>query len=345
MIASDPPNPIHVQLRRAAGTSAHPILNIPDDRWQSLTECAANKPQWLEMTPSDQLHVLNSGVKNGLFFIRFPPFQTLTISEPGRWNLEGDRSFAARHPLSWNYLRPESPNYWFKMAQKQVYLRRIEPWLAVLPSNATVLEVGGGIGRFSIEWLRRGFQVTHTDPNADALVMAMEHLTKTAGTFSLWHLGAERLSPLSNDEYDMVSAFEVFCYLSKPMEGLQEAMRVLQPGGLLFLSVETTTGASARGKTDSETPPDTFSAENDVWVHLYTQQRLEDELKRTGFEVESVQGVHYLLDGPHGETVDFDRLDEPEIREKIAEQDRIMDDGQHGIPRAILAVARKPHTS
>ena len=289
-----------------------------------------------------QVQTIVSGLQSNAFSIRFPPFQTPTISEPGCWNLEGDRAFATLHPLSWNYLLPQSPNYWLKKTQKQVYLNRIEDVLSSLQPGAPVLELGGGIGRFSIEWLQRGFHITHTDPNEQALALALEHLANAKSAFSIWQLSAENLKPLNDNCFEFVSAFEVFCYLTNPLEGLLEAARVLQPNGTLVLSVETAWGALARG--ESNTPPinNTYANEHDSWVHFYTRQRLREQLEKVGLEVESIQGVHYLLDGPYADQVDFERLHVDSVREELVLRDKQMDDGLHDTPRALLAIARKP---
>ncbi len=286
----------------------------------------------------------------GEVLLEFPPYKTPHISTPGVWNLTGDAAFAAEFPLSWNYLNPRSPNYELKRFQRRLYLERLAPWLEHLPKGTSILDLGGGIGRFSEAWMQRGWNVTLADPNNHALLLALSHLISTGGRFNIYHLAAEDISPLPDEHFHAVSAMEVFCYLSEPRTGIAEAARVLRPGGWLFASVESPIGAlephirHSREAINQALTHDHRAIENDMWVRYFTPDSLRAEVESVGLEVEAVIGTHYLPDGPMHHLVDVERLGESGYETALIELERLLQDSQQwqDAARAWVVVARKP---
>jgi len=282
--------------------------------------------------------------------IDFPPYKQPQISAPGSWNLKGDDAFANQYPLSWNYLHPDSPNFALKRFQRRLYLNRLEPWLNLLPSGASMLDLGGGIGRFSQAWLARDWNVTLCDPNAQALVLALSHLAPLGGRFALQQLAAENIASLPTEHFHAVSAMEVFCYLSTPTDGMAEAARVLRPGGLLFASVESPIGSlephvrHSRDAINDALIRDRLAIENDVWVRYFTPDTLREDMESVGLQVDAVIGTHYLPDGPMHHLVDVDRLGEPDYETALIELERLLQESKtwKDAARAWVVVARKP---
>jgi ubiquinone/menaquinone biosynthesis C-methylase UbiE len=293
---------------------------------------------------------LSAAASCGEIEIRFPPHQPPVLSEPGRWNLVGDQRFASEHPKSWDYLAAESPNFGLKHLQRCIYVDRFQPWLEQLAFGAAVLDMGGGIGRFALEWLERGHAVTLCDANEEALVTALGHLARQGGRFGLWHLSAEDLHPFEDEQFWAVSALELFCYLSCPEEGMREAARVLKPGGLLLASVESPVGSLDPGRVC--TPEDAENAlkntenrqEGDLWVRYFTQEGFKSALEGAGFVVEAVFGTHYLPDGPLHRLLEFDRFADPAYVDSVLKLERLLNESEQWgpYPRAWTAVARKP---
>jgi SAM-dependent methyltransferase len=293
---------------------------------------------------------LSAAAKAGQVTLEFPPFETPVLQEPGAWNLIGDAAFAEEYPDAWDTLSESSPNYALKRFERRLYLSHLTSWLESLPNGADVLDVGGGIGRFSQEWLRRGYRTSLSEPNGGALALALGHLARQGGAFSLWQLAAESLTPFADERFHLVSAMEVLCYLSDPQRGFGEAARVLRRGGLFVASVESPVGSLEPGVKHSL---DAIAAaqsvteqarEGDLWVRYFTAERLRAACESAGLVVETIIGTHYLTDGPLHHAVDVDRLGDAEYEEGLIGVEHVLAGSTRwaSAARAWLVVARKP---
>jgi ubiquinone/menaquinone biosynthesis C-methylase UbiE len=106
------------------------------------------------------------------------------------------------------------------------------------PPPAAVLDCGGGPGRYAIELAKRGYQVTLFDLSAANLNLARQK-AKAAGVASIsYEQGDARdLSRFPDDAFDAVLLFGPLYHLleeASRRQALVEAVRVLEPGGLLF---------------------------------------------------------------------------------------------------------------
>lgn len=99
--------------------------------------------------------------------------------------------------------------------------------LAVIPDGARVLDVGGGGGRIAAALEARGCLVTAAD---QAFAMARESGGVQAGAGQL---------PFPDHAFDAVAMIRLLHLLPKPerLKALQEALRVVKPGGFLALTV------------------------------------------------------------------------------------------------------------
>jgi SAM-dependent methyltransferase len=110
------------------------------------------------------------------------------------------------------------------------------------PPPARVLDCGGGLGRFSIELARRGYDVTLFALSPECLWLA-ESKAAEVGVHLRFEQGtATDLARFADDTFDAVLLMGPLYHLLKEHERLQalaEAHRVLKPGGTLFAAFIT----------------------------------------------------------------------------------------------------------
>lgn len=100
-----------------------------------------------------------------------------------------------------------------------------------LPSGAAVLDAGCGSGVFCALASQAGHRVTGLDASPALLELARQRVP--GGSFVGGDL--EQL-PFANDAFDAVTGFNSFQYAATPLLALQEAHRVLKPGGRLVMA-------------------------------------------------------------------------------------------------------------
>ncbi len=116
-----------------------------------------------------------------------------------------------------------------------VTLRALADYLPAPP--ATVLDSGGGPGRYAIELTRRGYTVTLLDLAAGNLAFAHERASEAGVVLdSTVHGDATALPPLPHAPYDAVLLLGPLYHLRTETArrmAVAEAWRVLRPGGVL----------------------------------------------------------------------------------------------------------------
>jgi SAM-dependent methyltransferase len=106
------------------------------------------------------------------------------------------------------------------------------------PAPADVLDIGGGPGRYAIELSRRGYSVTLVDLSQANLDMAARQAAEVGVSLhGALHANALDLSDFADGSFDAVLLMGPLYHLISLEERtrcIQEAKRVLKPGGLLF---------------------------------------------------------------------------------------------------------------
>lgn len=131
---------------------------------------------------------------------------------------------------------------WYTAHDDPVALLRAEsklrnPWvIRVLREQfsekpARVLDLGCGAGFLSNELARAGFAVTGVDASVESIEVARRY--DTAKTVNYVIGDANRLS-FENETFDAVCAMDFLEHVEDPLRAIQEASRVLKPGGLFF---------------------------------------------------------------------------------------------------------------
>lgn len=127
---------------------------------------------------------------------------------------------------------------WYEAHDHPVALLRAEnalrtPWVidSISHKKGKVLDIGCGAGLLTNALAKEGYNVTGIDLSESSLEMAQAF----DSTKSVEYLYANAYSlPFQDNAYDAVCAMDVLEHVQHPEKLLQEASRVLRPGGQLF---------------------------------------------------------------------------------------------------------------
>lgn len=272
----------------------------------------------------------------------------LVRSSEGFWNLVAYEKEWKQYPEYCDFMAVDSPVYLQKSFETQVYLKHMESHLKKLCDGSKLLDVGCGIGRFSVEIAKCGIEVHLADVSKHALLVARRRLKEHGIKSANYYLAeAENLEFIPSKTFSMVLAMELICYSSRPEKILKCIHRVLEPGGLLLISVENLHGAILG---DNRFEPDEVVkalVDNEsripgyLYVKYYTKRDLTELLKGNGFKVVSIDGCQYTSAGPFDalarKGLEIGNDDALHELERFCTSDPIL----RRLPRVWFAVARK----
>ncbi len=215
-------------------------------------------------------------------------------------NLVGAGKYWLESPEWMDFLDPEAPNHADKLLERSLYLARWVPHLQSLGPKR-VLDLGGGIGRFTTWLLDQGLDVDLVDPDLRSLWRAVTSSAGRPGRLDVHWSTGEQLPDLP--QVDAVIATEVLCYVEDPAVVLANIMRVLRPGGLLLCSVEARWGWALAEDCHYDTIEQYLGDDGivhvpgDRWVQTYEGEQFQELLEQAGLRVEAMVPSHYVLSG------------------------------------------------
>jgi SAM-dependent methyltransferase len=115
----------------------------------------------------------------------------------------------------------------------------LQPWLLAqmdLPPQASVLEIGCGVGSFWItnrDGIPPGWRVTLTDSSPGMVSEAERRLSAQRPGFTFAKVAAENL-PFPDATFDAVFAHFMLYHVDDRSRAIREMARVLRPGGQLY---------------------------------------------------------------------------------------------------------------
>jgi len=275
-----------------------------------------------QMTPTDnRLQIIHDGGATDS-----PPLD----------NLVGMVKSWQDHPEWLDFLCPDAPNYNEKKLERDLYLHH---WASWIPTAGHVLDLGGGVGRFTTWLLDQGLSVDLVDPDLRSLWRALQHAAGRAGKIDLHWSTGESMPDIG--PFDAVIAAEVLCYVEDPKAVLDRIAHCLKPNAPLLLSVEARWGwaqslDAAPGTLPALLTDGIVHVPGDRWIRTYTQAELFELL--SDWEVAMIAPTHYASSGPFEAAAGSLSLDELLVVEEAL---RRRDETKH-LNRAWMAVARKP---
>ena len=249
--------------------------------------------------------------------------------DPGLHNVLGyERAFAA-DPAGMDFLDPTSSYHNLKALGAAVYCDIFDRHLAGVSPAAHALDLGCGIGRFTLPLSARLGHITAIEACRSALARCAAHL-ESAGRDNVELIWADCswLADLPSAAFDILFAVELICYTAAPDEVLRQLARVARPGALLFLSVEAAPGALC----GAPLPGPGFAARAmageawieplDRYVRYYTRDALRALVTAAGWEVVEEFGTHFFGEGPLWQSIDDDRLSDPSYLAQVRDAER-----------------------
>jgi SAM-dependent methyltransferase len=159
--------------------------------------------------------------------------------------------------------------------------------------NRRVLDAGCGTGYGSAELSLNARRVTGIDLSGEALQFARENYRRSN---LHWAQASTAALPFSGEAFDLVVAFEVIEHLRDWPSMLQEARRVLAPGGQFIVS---TPNKHFYAETRSDSGPNPFHE------HEFEYEEFRDSLLRifpsvSLFVEDHTEGILFRPIAPHG---------------------------------------------
>ena len=138
-----------------------------------------------------------------------------------------------------------APKEWGRLEKHRtefaVTSRAFEEFLSSPPCS--ILDIGGGPGRYSIELARQGYAVTLLEISGESLRLAQEKAGEAQVSLAgVIHANALDLGEIGSASFDAVLLMGPLYHLlshTDRVQAIQEAMRVLKPHGRLFAAFIT----------------------------------------------------------------------------------------------------------
>lgn len=187
-----------------------------------------------------------------------------------------------------------------------------------LPDSGHICDIGSGPGRYSIELLQQGYQVTLLDLSANELEIAANRI-KELGLQAEAYIceDARNLQVLDKEAYDGVLMLGPLYHVLDEQERLgmiQQVFRILKPGGTAIFSYINSWGVLKAGVTEFS---ESYRDAEQIYQYLQEQQLGEnqsftecyftipskalEEVKLGGFNIITCAGAESFLAGMRAE--------------------------------------------
>jgi 2-polyprenyl-3-methyl-5-hydroxy-6-metoxy-1,4-benzoquinol methylase len=156
------------------------------------------------------------------------------------------------------------------------------------PGRQVLFDVGAGTGEFLVQAAQSGFEAQGSEIAANAIAYTKEHHGISLSPLSLDELPAESV--------DIITMWCVLAHVGDPRAFLSDALRMLRPGGVLFLRTPRwclldSTGDALDAVTRGRMHQLADRRINAHHMHMYNVENMQRLLREVGFVSADVQAV------------------------------------------------------
>jgi ubiquinone/menaquinone biosynthesis C-methylase UbiE len=164
--------------------------------------------------------------------------------------------------------------------------------------NLTLLDVGGGTGKYSLMFSKLGYNVTLVDISDESLKIAENKFKQENMKVSIIDASGENI-PLGNESFDIIIMLGgVINYTPDPKKLLKECKRVLHDDGILYFDFLNTIGWCNEVNDPKFRLEIAESNEKLIKMHdwdyparLFNYRYMEELVKENGFKIKSKYGL------------------------------------------------------
>jgi ubiquinone/menaquinone biosynthesis C-methylase UbiE len=213
----------------------------------------------------------------------------------------------------------------------------------------TLLDLGGGTGKYSVMFAKRGYKVTLVDISNESLKVAENKFKKENLSISIVSASGEKL-PMENESFDIIVMLGgVISYTPDPDKLLKECKRILKKDGIVYFDFLNTFGwcneiNDIKFRLGILEGKEKLIKMND-WdypARIFNYKFMEEQVRNNGFKIKSKYGLINITTSLPLETRYGNEYDEGLLeRYKIKELELSRDKECYGTSWSCTIVAKK----
>lgn len=162
--------------------------------------------------------------------------------------------------------------------------------------NTKVLEVGCGVGDFTIYLAKQQIDVTAVDFSSKAIELARQK-AKVQNQNIDFQIGNAQKLEFKDNSFDLLISCECLEHIPEPYLAIREFYRVLKPSGKLVITTENYSNAMLLYWLACWVRKEPFNSGEQVQPieHFFVYWRVKRMLNLAGFEVKKMIGSHHVF--------------------------------------------------